>query len=93
MSHFELIIYWLMAVPRLPVLILFSFLGLVAGLFVAAKPGLSIQIQQRFYARINWRMEPISMEKELYNTRFLGLFLIAISLMALFLAVNKLILL
>jgi hypothetical protein len=93
MSKFELLVYWLMTIPRLPIIILFSILGLFAGLFAATKPVLCIEIQKRFYAKINWRMEPISVEKEIYNTRSMGCFLVIISLITLFLSISKLILL
>jgi hypothetical protein len=36
------------------------------------KPEFDIEIQRRFYARINWRIEPVSLEKELRNTRLMG---------------------
>ena len=52
------------------------FLG--AGIFF--KPSLVISWQQRFYEKINWRMEPISMPKEIKNTRLMGLFLILFTL-------------
>ena len=93
MSGFERMVYRLMAIPRLPLLVLFSLLGLCAGLFCAFRPHQAIEFQKRFYARINWRMEPISMEKEIANTRFMGWFLILVSLVPLFLAANKMILL
>jgi len=37
-------------------------------------------MQRRFYLLINWRIEPVSMEKEIRNTRWMGLFLIALVL-------------
>jgi hypothetical protein len=93
MSKFELIVYWLMSIPRLPIIILFSILGLFTGLFCAIKPALCIEMQKRFYAKINWRMEPIFMEKEIYNTRFMGWFLVIISVITLFLSISKVIIL
>ena len=42
------------------------------GIFLVSRPAMAIELQRRFYARINWRMEPISMEKELRNTRIMG---------------------
>ena len=51
------------------------------GVFLLAKPALVIELQQKFYAKINWRMEPISMEKEIRNTRMMGVFLIAVTVL------------
>ena len=56
--------------------ILFVAVVLVVGLFVALRPEKTIEIQQKFYAKINWRIEPISMSKEIRNTRLMGLFLV-----------------
>lgn len=53
--------------------------GFFAGLLLAAKPRLAIELQKIFYAKINWRMEPISMEKEIRNTRIMGIFLIIVT--------------
>ena len=36
----------------------------------------AFEIQRRFYARINWRIEPISFEKEMRNTRLMGVFFV-----------------
>jgi len=44
---------------------------------------LAIEIQKRFYARINWRIEPISMQKELRNTKIMGIFLFALAVVTL----------
>jgi len=54
------------------ILILFSIVGLSIGSFFIFKPELAIEIQRRFYAKINWRIEPISLKKELRNTRIMG---------------------
>ncbi|MCM8795197.1 MAG: hypothetical protein NC928_00680 [Candidatus Omnitrophica bacterium] len=59
---------------------LFSLFGLFYGFFLSLKPHLAIEIQRRFYRRINWNLEPISIEKEIRNTRIMGGFLIVISL-------------
>jgi hypothetical protein len=73
----------------LPVFIL-SFLSLGIGLFLAIKPAWAIEIQRRFYFLINWRMEPVSMEKELLNTRLMGVFLIVIALITIIYSATKL---
>ncbi|MDD5668543.1 MAG: hypothetical protein PHE58_00720 [Candidatus Omnitrophica bacterium] len=62
------------------VLILFSIVGIVIGLFIFCKPELAIEIQRKFYEKINWRMEPISMKKEIRNTKIMGVFLVVVSI-------------
>ncbi len=52
------------------VLIVLVALALGFGLITA--PQRAIDIQTKFYALINWRMEPISLEKEIRNTRLMG---------------------
>jgi len=54
--------------------------GIIIGLFVFFKPELTIEIQRRFYEKINWRIEPISMPKEIRNTKAMGIFLVIISI-------------
>lgn len=61
--------------------ILSSILGLSVGLFLFFKPSLAIEIQRRFYEKINWKIEPISMQKEIRNTKIMGLFLIIVVLL------------
>jgi hypothetical protein len=58
------------------VVLLLFLLCIAAGLFLFLKPDRAIDIQKRFYEKINWRIEPISMEKEVRNTRIMGLFLV-----------------
>lgn len=74
----------------LQIFILPFFCCLSIGVFLVMKPQLAIEIQRRFYARINWKIEPISMEKELRNTRSMGIFLIIFSIATLiFIFANK----
>jgi len=54
-------------------------IGLLAGAACLRWPGKVIAFEQWFYARINWRMEPISMPKEIRNTRLMGLALVLLS--------------
>jgi len=63
----------------LPMLILISIVSLLLGLFMFFKPASAIEFQRRFYLKINWKMEPVSMPLEIRNTRFMGLFLIVFS--------------
>ena len=44
------------------------------------KPARTIEAQRRFYLRINWRIEPVSMRKEIRNTKLMGVFLIILAL-------------
>ena len=64
----------------LPVLILIVMANLFIGSFLSLKPALSIEVQIKFYEKINWRIEPISMRKEVRNTRIMGIILIAVTL-------------
>lgn len=59
--------------------ILISVIGIIIGLFVFFKPELTIEIQRKFYERINWRIEPISMQKEIRNTKIMGIFLVVLA--------------
>jgi hypothetical protein len=59
---------------------IFCFFILCFGLFLVYKPHLVIELQRKFYASINWKIEPISLSKELRNTRIMGLALAALSL-------------
>ena len=57
-------------------------LALFFGIFIYARPLTAFEIQKRFYAKINWRIEPISIEKEIRNTKSMGLFLIIFVILA-----------
>ncbi|MBU4252856.1 MAG: hypothetical protein KKC39_01710 [Candidatus Omnitrophica bacterium] len=59
--------------------ILISVIGIIVGLFVFFKPELTIEIQKKFYERINWRIEPISMQKEIRNNKIMGIFLVVLA--------------
>ena len=59
--------------------LLFS-LGFGIGFFFIKKPEVAIELQRRFYAKINWKIEPISMPKEVRNTRIMGLAVIILLL-------------
>ncbi|MGB2630488.1 MAG: hypothetical protein WBD24_02105 [Candidatus Omnitrophota bacterium] len=63
----------------LPVFVFIGIINLFIGSFLFLKPELSIEIQIRFYEKINWRIEPISMRKEVRNTRLMGILLIAVT--------------
>jgi hypothetical protein len=64
-----------------------AIFGAVLGLFLLLRPAKAIDAQRRFYERINWRIEPVSMEKEIRNTRAMGLFLMAAVLISILLGI------
>jgi hypothetical protein len=59
-----------------------SFSSLALGLFFYLRPKQVIDLQIKFYAMINWRMEPISWGKEIRNTRWMGLSVIILAFVA-----------
>jgi len=65
--------------------ILISLIGIITGLWIFLKPVLTIEMQRKFYEKINWRIEPISMRKEIRNTKVMGMFLALVCLLVLFL--------
>lgn len=56
------------------IFLLISTIALAFGLFLFFSPLKAFDIQRRFYALINWRIEPISVEQEIRNTRWMGIF-------------------
>jgi len=65
----------------LPISILILMISILIGFFLFLNPALAIEIQKRFYERINWRIEPISMQKEIRHTKIMGLFLAVLTLL------------
>ena len=59
-------------------------MSLFVGAFFYLKPLWAIEIQKKFYEMINWRIEPISLEKEIRNTKIMGLFLMIFVVVTLF---------
>lgn len=72
--------YMIILCPIITVLIFLS--SILIGSVLFFNPALAIRIQKKFYEKINWRIEPISMEKEIRNTKIMGLFLIIVSFSA-----------
>ncbi len=72
-----------------PALYLFSALSLIVGLFIYLKPDKAIQLQITFYRWINWNMQPVSMEKEVRNTKAMGLFLVVAAMAAIIMILLK----
>jgi hypothetical protein len=64
-------------IPLIPILI--SAASIIIGLFIFFKPDLTIEIQKKFYEKINWRIEPISMQKEIRNTKIMGILLVVVA--------------
>ena len=52
------------------------------GIFLIKSPDRAFQIQQKFYRMINWHIEPISLDRERRNTRWMGIFLLVITVAA-----------
>ena len=55
-------------------------LGLGLGVLSAGWPGRSIALYQWIMERINWKVEPIDLVREVRNTRIEGLLLIVLGL-------------
>lgn len=62
----------------LTLLMLVSF-GL--GLYLVLRPSRMISLQQKFYEKINWKMTPLNMKREILNTRLMGIFLLVFALL------------
>lgn len=53
------------------------------GVFIFLKPASAIKLQIKFYEKINWRIEPVNMRKEVRNTRLMGLFMMILAILIL----------
>lgn len=58
-------------------------MGMIFGALVAWHPKKILDAQIAFYKHVNWKMQPISMEKEVRNTRMMGLALSAFEMCSL----------
>jgi len=56
---------------------------IVFGALISWKPRKTIDMQIALYRPFNWKIEPISMEKEIRNTRIMGLTVLVLGIMAL----------
>ena len=61
------------------ILIVISIASAVMGVVFATAPRKTINAQIAFYRLINWNVEPISWEKEIRNTRIMGIIAIICS--------------
>ena len=59
-----------------------ALFAILIGSYVYSNPEKIIDIHKKFYALINWRMEPISLPKEIRSTKRMGLFLILFTLIS-----------
>lgn len=72
-----------------PISILVYLFAIVVGLAMFLAPGAIIEFQRKFYEKINWRVEPISMPKEIRNTKLMGLFLVFATFLAVVYILNS----
>ncbi|MCX5714385.1 MAG: hypothetical protein NT033_06170 [Candidatus Omnitrophica bacterium] len=61
---------------------LISIVGIAIGLFLIRKPGRAIDLQKAFYLGINWRIEPVSISREITSTRIMGVLLVVTCVLA-----------
>jgi hypothetical protein len=54
--------------------------SILIGSLLFFKPSRAIELQRRFYEKINWRMEPINLPRELKSTKFMGLLLFVVGI-------------
>jgi len=66
----------------LPIAIILAVVGIGFGLFMIYKSDAIIKIHIKSAAKSNWRVEPISMEKELKNTKIRGINFVALCILA-----------
>jgi len=65
------------------------FIAIVFGGLLAWKPKKIIDIQIALYRPFNWKIEPISMKKEIRNTRIMGLAVLVLGVFSLGLILVK----
>ncbi|MFH0731306.1 MAG: hypothetical protein V2A72_00075 [Candidatus Omnitrophota bacterium] len=56
---------------------------IIFGALLAWKPKKAIDIQTALYRPFNWKLEPISMEKEIRNTRIMGMAVLILGIISL----------
>lgn len=64
------------------IILLASAISALIGIFICLKPAAAINLQIKFYRLINWHIEPISMQKEIRNTKIMGWFMVLVSMAA-----------
>ncbi|MBU4589951.1 MAG: hypothetical protein KKG01_03405, partial [Candidatus Omnitrophica bacterium] len=63
--------------------LMIAVIAIVFGSLIAWKPKKAIDIQIVLYRPFNWKIEPISMEKEIRNTRIMGLAVLVLGILSL----------
>ena len=63
-------------------LIFCNIFFLFIGRFIFLYPGKTMEYQKKFYEKINWKIEPISIRKGLHNTRVMGLLIFILTLIS-----------
>jgi hypothetical protein len=66
----------------IPVTIVCIIAGIIVGILVYFYPVSVMRFQVKFYEKINWRIEPISLQKEFDRTRNSGLYLIILCILS-----------
>jgi hypothetical protein len=66
----------------IPVTIICIIAGIIVGVLVYFYPVSVMKFQVKFYEKINWRIEPISLQKEFKRTKYSGLYLVFLCLLA-----------
>jgi hypothetical protein len=61
------------------IVLLIALVSTAFGAFLIRSPLAAFEWQRRFYRLINWDIKPISVEKEVRNTKWMGWFLIIIT--------------
>ena len=57
--------------------------SIASGLTFIMRPKTAIESQIAFYRRINWKMEPVSWEKEITTTKIIGVLTVLLGVLAL----------
>ena len=61
-----------MAVFKIGLWVVAAF-SLALGVWLMKKPRKAIELQMAFYRLINWKMEPLDWNREVLNTRIMGI--------------------
>ena len=65
-----------------PISIMLIIVGIIVGVLMFFYPVSVMRMQVKFYEMINWRIEPISLQKEFKRTKYSGLYLVVLCLFA-----------
>lgn len=59
-----------------------AVIAVLFGALIAWKPKKVIDIQIALYRPFNWKIEPISMDKEIRNTRIMGMTILVLGILS-----------